>query len=148
MKTYPNNTMLFAVLVAFFIFALFPATSSGQVENKVDSTIGTKRVAMDSIRIKVVDSTVTQGAHDTVQSTYYSVQIGRFSNEDNAWNMYNRAMEDFPYPVLFIRSDDKTNYLITVGKLPKREQAEEVKAECARKGYDGAFIITRTPGEK
>jgi len=146
-NTSTNNTALVAFLAGLFILALLPATSPGQVENKVDSTAGTKHVAMDSIRIKV-DSTAIPAGHDSVQVTYYSVQIGRFSNEDNAWNMYNRAMEEFPYPVLFIRSNDKTNYLISVGKLPKREQAEEVKAECIMKGYDGAFIISRTPAAK
>jgi len=142
-----RNTAFATMLAALFFFVLFPSTSNGQVESKVDSTGGTTHVAMDSVRIKV-DSTTSPSGQESTRVAYYSVQIGHFSNEDNAWNLYNRAMEDFPYPVLFIRSNDKTSYVITVGKLPGREQAEEVKAECARKGYDGAFIITRIPAAK
>lgn len=68
---------------------------------------------------------------------YYSVQLGSFSNPENAGNLSRKLLRD-GYPAYIEESSSlagSKTYRVRVGKLKSRQEAEDLNKRLSREGY-------------
>jgi tetratricopeptide (TPR) repeat protein len=67
---------------------------------------------------------------------YYTVQVGSFSNIENANNLTQVLInKNYPAFVEEAKSKDKTVYRVRVGKFAERQKAEELEKKLIVQGY-------------
>lgn len=100
-----------------------------QLSYRLDECIGKKTAA------KILPDPVIKD-EVILQENYFSVQVGSFTNSNNANNLktelkekgYNSFVEENT-------AQDKISYRVKVGKLQSRREALELEAKLAKDGY-------------
>jgi tetratricopeptide (TPR) repeat protein len=83
-------------------------------------------------RLSDLNTKSTNGLQCDLEASYYSVQVGSFSDINNAKNLTQKLVRN-GYPAYM--EGNKTAYRVKVGKLKTRKLAEELSRRLAKQGY-------------
>lgn len=83
-------------------------------------------------RLSDIDSKKINNLQCDLEGSYYSVQVGSFSNINNARNFVQKLINNGYFAYM---EKSQAAYRVKVGKLKSRSQADELSRKLSKQGY-------------